>query len=50
MPDEEKPATKADLETAIGHAFTRMEKFVLKREIELYWRFLALGLVLLGAQ
>ena len=44
--DTDKPATKADLE----HAIDRMENFVLKREIALYWRFLTLGLVLLAAQ
>jgi hypothetical protein len=44
--DSDKPATKADLDAAIS----RMEGFVLKREIALYWRFLTLGLVLLAAQ
>jgi hypothetical protein len=31
-------------------AIDRMENFVLKREIELYWRFLTLGLAPLSAQ
>jgi hypothetical protein len=44
--DLDQPATRRDLQEAIS----RMETFVLKREINLYWRFLALGLVLLGAQ
>ena len=44
--DLDKPATKRDLRDAIA----QMENSVLKREITLYWRFLALSLVLLGAQ
>jgi len=42
--------TKVDLESALSRLEARLENFVLKRETELYWRFLALGLVLLGAQ
>jgi hypothetical protein len=48
--DIEKPVTKRDLEVALDHAITRMEKFVLDREIGMLWRFLLLGLALLGAQ
>jgi hypothetical protein len=48
--DQDKPATKADVKAAIDSAIDRMENFVLKREIALYWRFLTLGLVLLAAQ
>jgi hypothetical protein len=42
----DRPATKRDLDEAI----TRMERFVLDREIGLVWKFLLLGLALLGAQ
>lgn len=49
-PDLDKPATKADVQAAINSAIDRMEKFVLGREIDLFWKFLAIGLVLLGAQ
>jgi hypothetical protein len=48
--EQDKPATKADVKAAIDSAIDRMENFVLKREIALYWRFLTLGLVLLAAQ
>ena len=44
--DTDRPATKRDLDEAI----TRMEKFVLDRENGMLWRFLLLGLALLGAQ
>lgn len=53
----DKPITKADLETlrkqletTLEHAITRMERFVLDREIGMLWKFLLLGLALLGAQ
>jgi hypothetical protein len=49
-PQADKPATKADVKAAIDSAIDRMENFVLKREIGLYWRFLTLGLALLAAQ
>ena len=56
-PLDDKPATKADvqqakadLEVALDHALTRMERFVLDREIGMLWKFLLLGLALLGAQ
>jgi hypothetical protein len=42
----DQPATKRDLRDAIA----KMENFVLRREITLYWRFLTLGLALLAAQ
>jgi hypothetical protein len=42
----DRPATKADLDNAI----TRMERFVLERETGMLWKFLLLGLTLLGAQ
>jgi hypothetical protein len=45
-----EPLTKAELETALDHAITRMERFVLDREIGMLWKFLLLGLALLGAQ
>ena len=44
--DNDKPVTRADLDAAIS----RLENFVLRREVALYWRFLALGLALLAAQ
>jgi hypothetical protein len=50
MNDNDKPVTKADLEQALDHAITRMERFVLDREIGMLWKFLLLGLALLGAQ
>lgn len=42
----ERPATKRDIDDAI----TRMERFVLDRENGMLWKFLILGLTLLGAQ
>jgi hypothetical protein len=42
----DRPATKRDLDDAI----TRMERFVLDRETGMLWKFLLLGLSLLGAQ
>ncbi len=42
----DRPATKRDLDDAI----TRMERFVLDRETGMLWKFLLLGLTLLGAQ
>ena len=44
--ETDRPATKRDLDEAIS----RMERFVLDREIGMLWRFLLLGLTLLGAQ
>jgi hypothetical protein len=44
--DADRPATKRDLDDAI----TRMERFVLDRETGMLWKFLLLGLTLLGAQ
>jgi hypothetical protein len=44
------PATKADLNEALEVAITRMERFVLDREIGMLWKFLLFGLTLLGAQ
>jgi hypothetical protein len=44
--DIARPATKRDLDDAIS----RMEKFVPDREIGMLWKFLLLGLTLLGAQ
>ena len=46
MNSDDKPATKTDLDRAID----RMERFVLDREIGMVWKFLLLGLALLGAQ
>jgi hypothetical protein len=42
----DRPATKRDLDDGI----TRMERFVLDRETGMLWKFLLLGLTLLGAQ
>jgi len=50
MSEADKPLTKTDLEQALDHAMTRMERFVLDREIGMLWKFLLLGLALLGAQ
>lgn len=44
--DLDKPATKRDLRDALGEFKT----FVLDREIGMLWKFLLLGLALLGAQ
>jgi hypothetical protein len=45
-----EPLTKEDLQKALDQAITRMERFVLDREIGMLWKFLLLGLALLGAQ
>jgi hypothetical protein len=43
---EDLHATKEHLEKALDQAITRMERFVLDREIGMLWKFL----LLLGAQ
>jgi len=43
--DTDKPATKRDLDEAIS----RMERFVLKREIGMLWKVIALQVTLIGA-
>jgi hypothetical protein len=55
--NDDKPVTAKDLSEAVeglklalDHAITRMERFVLDREIGMLWKFLLLGLALLGAQ
>jgi hypothetical protein len=48
--NEALEATKTDLNEALEAAITRMERFVLDREIGMLWKFLLLGLTLLGAQ
>jgi hypothetical protein len=45
MNDDDKPATKRDLDEAIG----RMERFVLKREIGMLWKVILLQVTLIGA-
>jgi hypothetical protein len=45
MNDDDKPATKRDLNEAI----TRMERFVLDREIGMLWKVIALQVTLIGA-
>ena len=59
--NDDKPATSRELSEALDKAsrqlsealdkaLTRIENFVLKREIGMLWKFLLLGLALLGAQ
>ena len=48
--NDDKPVTAKELREALDHAITRMERFVLDREIGMLWKFLLLGLALLGAQ
>ena len=50
MNGDDKPVTKADMEHALDHAISRMERFVLDRDTGMLWKFLLLGLALLGAQ
>jgi hypothetical protein len=50
MNGEDRPLTKTDLNEALEVAITRMERFVLDREIGMLWKFLLLSLTLLGAQ
>jgi hypothetical protein len=50
MNGEDRPLSKTDLNEALEVAITRMERFVLDREIGMLWKFLLLGLTLLGAQ
>jgi hypothetical protein len=45
MNNDDKPATKGDLNEAI----TRMERFVLDREIGMLWKVIALQVTLIGA-
>ncbi len=44
--EQDRPATKRDLDQAI----TELKHYILDREIGLMWKFLLLGLALLGAQ
>jgi hypothetical protein len=48
--NDNKPVTALELKEALDYAITRMERFVLDREIGMLWKFLLLGLALLGAQ
>lgn len=47
--NDDKPITKTDLESALEHAITRMERFVLDRESALIWKVIALQVTLIGA-
>jgi hypothetical protein len=45
----DNPATRRDLDEAISQMESRMERFVLKREIGMLWKVIALQVTLIGA-
>ena len=45
----DKPATKTDVENAINSAIEKMRNFVLDREASLIWKVIALQVTLIGA-